>query len=403
MNAEATLPAPLKVSALNALVRETLECGFRGVQVIGEISNLVRPASGHLYFSLKDQKAQVRAVMFRFALQSLDFVPKNGDEVIVTAQLTLYETRGDYQLNVSRMVLDGKGALYRRFLFIKEQLAKEGYFAVEHKRKLPKWPETVGVITSPTGAVIRDIVRIMHRRAPQTKIILYPATVQGNGAVATLVAALQLANQRAECDLLIVARGGGSLEDLWSFNEPELVKAIFASKIPVVSAVGHETDVTLADFVADLRASTPSAAAELVVPDCQQLALLIKKTRNSLKNQIKRLLQKQVLHLAQLKRRLRDPKYFLVVEKRRICEFKMRLKQLLFMQIELARREIGKFRQLLGNLDPEAVLARGYAILRDEKGTVLPSVAGLKIGMQIDTVLQDGNLISQITEIIPKK
>ncbi len=394
---------PLKVSALNALVREALESGFRKLQVVGEISNLARPASGHLYFSLKDEKAEIRAVMFNFITQTLNFIPKNGDKVVVTAQLTLYEARGSYQLNVARIVLAGKGTLYQRFLLIKEQLNQEGYFAPEHKRTLPKWPQAVGVITSPTGAVIRDIVRIVHRRAPQTKIIVYPASVQGNDAVSTLVAALRLANLRAECDLLILARGGGSLEDLWSFNEPEVVKAIFASEIPVISAVGHETDVTLADFAADLRTPTPSAAAELAVPDCQQLIWRVQEMRNNLKHRIKHLLYKQSLRLRMLKSSLRDPKIWVISEGKHVHELKLRLKQLFTIQFELYRHQLAKFEQALTNLNPEAVLARGYAILRDEEGTVVPGITGLKVGTKINTILLDGSLISEIIKISPKK
>src|ERR1700747_477577 len=265
------LPTPTRdvysVSRLNREVRVLLERGLGVLWVEGELSNLSQPPSGHWYFSLKDRDAQLRCAMYRLRNSLVGFTPRAGMQVLVRGRISLYEPRGEFQLIIEHLEEGGVGALRREFERLKNRLAAEGLFAPERKRALPRCPRRIGVITSPSGAALHDILKILARRFPPAAVLIYPAPVQGAAAVPALVAALATAGARAECDVLILARGGGSLEDLWAFNDERLARAIAASPLPVVSAVGHEIDFTIADFVADVRAPTPSAAAEVVVPD----------------------------------------------------------------------------------------------------------------------------------------
>ena len=258
------------VSRLNREVRVLLERGFGTLWLEAELSNLARPSSGHWYFSLKDAGAQVRCAMFRQRNMLSTFAPRDGQKVLVRARIGLYEPRGEYQLIVEHMEDAGLGALKRQFEELSARLAAEGLFAAERKRPLPTLPRRIGVITSPTGAAVRDILHVLARRFAAIPVVIYPVAVQGAGAAAEIIAALALAGRRGECDVLILARGGGSLEDLWSFNDEQLARSIVASSIPIITGVGHEVDFTIADFAADVRAPTPSAAAELVVPDGEE-------------------------------------------------------------------------------------------------------------------------------------
>lgn len=264
-------PAIYTVSRLNQTVRMLLEQQMGQVWISGEISNFTQPASGHWYFTLKDDGAQVRCAMFRNSNRRVTFRPQHGQQVLVRANITLYEPRGDYQIIVESIQPAGVGLLQQQFEQLKQKLSQEGLFDAQHKQPLPSPAHQIGVITSKTGAALHDILHVLQRRDPSLPVVIYPTAVQGDDAPAQIVRAIELANQRAECDVLIVGRGGGSLEDLWSFNDERVARAIFASRIPIVSAVGHETDVTIADFIADLRAPTPSAAAEVVSRNQQEL------------------------------------------------------------------------------------------------------------------------------------
>jgi len=256
-------PSILTVSQLNQSVGRLLERSFPLTWIAGELSNVTRAASGHWYFTLKDASAQVRAVMFRGRAQYVDFSPREGDKVEVRATIGLYAARGDFQLNVENMRRAGVGNLYEAFIKLKSRLASEGLFDQERKRELPVFPRTIGIVTSPQAAALRDVLSALRRRAPHIQVVLYPTAVQGEGSAEKIAAAIRTASQRAECDVLLVSRGGGSLEDLWSFNDERVARAIADCAMPVISGVGHETDVTIADFVADVRAPTPTAAAEL--------------------------------------------------------------------------------------------------------------------------------------------
>jgi exodeoxyribonuclease VII large subunit len=283
------------VSRLNREVRFILEGSFPLLWVEGEISNFTVPASGHWYFSLKDAASQVRCAMFKPGNRRVDFITKDGMQVMMKARVSLYEGRGEFQLLAEHMEEVGEGQLRKAFEVLKKRLLAAGLFDVKHKKPLPVFPQTIGVITSPTGAAVRDILSVLRRRYPAVPVIIYPTLVQGEAAAKNIVSAIQLASQRKECDVLILARGGGSLEDLWPFNEEIVAHAIHACPLPILSGVGHEVDFTIADFVADLRAPTPSAAAELCTPDSDELH----KSLNFSRQRLLRLLQQQLLQLQQ--------------------------------------------------------------------------------------------------------
>ncbi len=295
------------VSQLNREARALLELTFSTTWVEGEISNLREPGSGHLYFSLKDAGAQVRCAMFRMRSAALKFKPKDGMHVLLRGKISLYEERGEFQLIVEVMEETGDGALRRAFELLKQRLAGEGLFASEHKQPLPALPGCIGVVTSPTGAAIRDILSVLQRRFPGIPIIIYPTQVQGAEAARQIAQALSLANREPRCDVLILARGGGSLEDLWPFNEEVVARAIFASQIPLVSGIGHEIDFTIADLVADQRAATPSAAAELVSPDGNEWEATLRRMHLRLTHAMRMLLRHTALVLQGLEKRLPHP------------------------------------------------------------------------------------------------
>ncbi|MFP4560012.1 MAG: exodeoxyribonuclease VII large subunit [Thiohalorhabdus sp.] len=295
------------VTRLNHEARGLLEASFPLLWVEGELSNVARPASGHLYFTLKDEQAQVRCAMFKGKNRLLRFRPADGMHVLVRAQISLYAPRGDFQLIVEHMEEAGEGALQRAFEALKRKLSAEGLFADERKRPIPALPRRVGVITSATGAAIRDVLTTLARRFPALPVVVYPVPVQGKAAAPAIVEALKTANRRAECDVLLLTRGGGSLEDLWSFNEPEVARAIRASELPVVVGVGHEVDFTIADLAADLRAPTPTAAAERVSPDREALQRQLRTDRDRLTRALERRLRDRAQGLDHLRRRLVHP------------------------------------------------------------------------------------------------
>ena len=297
----------ISVSSLNRLARQRLESAFPLCWVSGEISNLTVAASGHAYFSLKDPQAQVRCVMFRNKAQTLGFRLENGLQVEARVLVSLYEPRGDFQLNVEGMRRAGQGDLYERFLRLKAKLEAEGLFAAERKRPLPAHPRTLGIVTSPQAAALRDVLTTLARRAPHVKVVLYPTLVQGEEAPRQIAAAIETAASRRECQVLLVVRGGGSIEDLWAFNEETVARAVAASPIPVISGVGHETDFTIADFVADRRAPTPTAAAEMASPNRLDLLHRLHGLENRLARRLTQTLEQRMQQLDYLARRLIHP------------------------------------------------------------------------------------------------
>jgi exodeoxyribonuclease VII large subunit len=432
------------VSRLNREVRSVLERGLGVVWVEGELSNFSQPASGHWYFSLKDRDAQLRCAMFRLKNSLVGFTPREGAHLLVRGRISVYEARGEYQLIVEHLEEAGVGALKREFERLKTRLAAEGLFALERKRALPRFPRRVGVITSPSGAALHDILRILGRRFPPAAVLIYPAPVQGAAAVPALVAALQTACARRECEVLILARGGGSLEDLWAFNDERLARAIYASALPVVSAVGHEIDFTIADFVADVRAPTPSAAAELVVPDraacletvargAQRLSASMRRELRAiatrlqgtqrrlalahpgvrLQQQTQRLdeltlrlagaaragLQGQHLRLAHLRERVlrRSPARLVHEQSVRHHELAMRLRHAGTVRVAGAAQRLALAQRALNAVSPLATLARGFAIVTGAGGELLTDARAVGAGEEIEARLARGTLVARVT------
>ncbi len=340
------------VTRLNREVRAVIEGNFGAVWLAGELSNLARPASGHWYFTLKDPSAQVRCAMFRMRAQQVRFRVTDGAQVLIYARVGMYEPRGEFQLVVEHMEPAGEGALQLKFEQLKKKLAAEGLFDAALKRPLPAWPRAVGVVTSATGAALRDIVHVLGRRNPGIPIVVYPCAVQGTAAAPEIVAALAAANRRAEVDVLIVGRGGGSLEDLWAFNEEAVVRAVRASRIPVVSAVGHEIDFTLTDFAADLRAATPSAAAELCAPDRAELLRRYALLEARLKRAAEHGLALAQSRLAGATARLRHPGRRLEEHAQRLDELTRRLPQALESLLALRRARLARVSTALAAATP---------------------------------------------------
>ena len=325
------------VSELTKKIRETLEVNFDLIWVTGEISNLRTPSSGHYYFTLKDKESQIKAVLFRPQLRFLKFLPQDGMDIICYGRLTVYEKRGEYQIIIEYLEPKGIGALSFAFEQLKEKLSKEGLFDQAHKKPIPFLPKRIGIITSPTGAAIRDMIQIIGRRFSNLEIYIYPVRVQGEEAPSEIVKAIYEMNQWGKVDVIILGRGGGSLEDLWAFNTEEVARAIFDSKIPIISAVGHEIDFTIADFVADLRAPTPSAAAELVVPDRTEITNVISSLSVRLNTRMKQILEMEKQHYFMLIKRLPDLRFRLSDLQSRIDDLKSRLAPNLLQLIRLRK------------------------------------------------------------------
>lgn len=434
------------VTRLNSAVRMILEQDLGLVWLTGELSNLAMPSSGHWYFSLKDLGAQVRCAMFKGNNRRVAFRPQDGMQVLVQARVSLYEPRGDYQLIIESMQPAGDGVLALRFEELKRRLGAEGLFDESRKRPLPREPRAVGLVTSATGAALHDMLTVLKRRAPDLPIFIYPTQVQGSAAIGQIVAAIALANRRAEVDVLIVGRGGGSLEDLWCFNEEVVARAIANSAIPVISAVGHEVDVTISDFAADLRAPTPSAAAELVAPDqsarAQRLAhlwqrlvqamnrhqtaarhgfVLLQKRldhqdpKRRLEQQSQRLdelsarlqqLLNQRLHqgerrLANLELRLqaKSPERLLAAGKRRHQLAQERLHALIAKRQDQASHRLAMLTARLDGVSPLATLGRGYSITRTQSGDVINRAAQVNAGQTLVTTLAEGHLQVRVEEV----
>jgi exodeoxyribonuclease VII large subunit len=349
----------LTVSRLTALIRSTLEENFEQVWVEGEVSNLATPSSGHLYFTLKDGGAQLRCVMFKGAAKNLRFRLKDGMSLILRGRVTVYEQRGDYQLIAEYAEPQGVGALQLAFEQLKERLAREGLFDVSRKKPLPALPQRIGVVTSSTGAAIHDILTVVNRRFANVQILIAPVRVQGDGAAAEIAAAIDDFNRYGAIDVMIVGRGGGSLEDLWAFNEEVVARAIARSRIPVISAVGHEVDVTIADFVADLRAATPSAAAELVVKNKKELATLVESLSHRLARVIAQILRGNQTELGRLSHALRDPMFLLGHLAQRLDDHAARLRIALFTAVQRRQDQVNALIRHLRAVNPAVQVERG--------------------------------------------
>jgi len=437
----------LSVAELNAEVNQLLTQGFPLLWVEGEISNLVRPASGHLYFSLKDSKSQIRCAMFRNRNMKLTIQPENGMKVLVRGRVGLYEPRGEYQFIAEHMEDAGVGQLQKQFEVLKQKLNDAGLFAQEHKKELPEYPKRIAVITSPTGAAIRDILTVLKRRSPHTPVLIYPVAVQGNNSKTEIETAIRRADADKKCDVIILARGGGSIEDLWSFNEENMAKAIYHAETPIICGVGHEIDFTIADFIADVRAPTPSAAAELVTPDSNQLITDVIQNRIWLQQHIIQLIQQKQQKLDWLSSRLelQKPSRKVQQQSQRLDEIVSRLHQQINVFISnkklklenldsrlLTNRPIRKVQEsqqklshlsvrlqqsmqnkiqnsqarfklqmaTLDSISPLRTLERGYSITKDKKsGSLITSVKQTKKEREIIVQFKDGEISAIVDSI----
>ena len=414
----------ITVSQLNRRAKTLLEQGIAKLWVEGEISNMARPASGHIYFSLKDEKAQVRGAWFRQRQRGPAIGFKNGDKVLAFGRVSLYEPRGDYQLIVEQLEPAGEGVLKQRYEALKKKLLAEGLFDEERKQALPPVPERIGVITSPSGAAIRDIITVLGRRFPAAPVVVYPAAVQGDAAPGELIAALETAIRRDECDVLIIGRGGGSLEDLWAFNDEDLARVIADCPIPIVSAVGHEVDFTIADFVADVRAPTPSGAAEIVVPDQREwqrrinslaarLAMVGERTVEDRAQQVDWYSARMASAIRQqlLRRRgevqalrgelvQRSPAVSVQRSIGRLTSLRDRLAGSAHDALSDLNHRVALLGRTLHSVSPLATLDRGYAIVLDSDGKAMTDASGANSGDEIRARLSKGELVANVTKVI---
>lgn len=434
------------VSELNSEVKWLLDTQFGSIWVEGELSNTMRARTGHMYFSLKDSRSQLRCAMFRNDNRRLDFTPADGQKVLCRGRLGIYEARGDYQMVVDRMIETGAGALQQKFEQTKKRLHAEGLFDEARKKPLPQFPQTIGVVTSPTGAAIRDVLNVLQRRYACAQVIIYPATVQGQTAAPAIVKMLGIANRRAEVDVLLLIRGGGSIEDLWAFNEEAVARAIFESTLPVISGVGHEIDYTIADLAADVRAPTPSAAAELCSPDREELQMGLRGLQRSLyrlmtnrindhrnmlgqwqrrlanvhpRNQLRQKAQRvdelelrlrrcmnntvsqARLQQQQLTRRLRllSPEHQIAQRHERLVRLQGRLGQTMSNRLQQARLQLSGSQRALQAISPLNTLARGYAIVQTDTGSVVTDAAQVNPKSAIRVRLAQGELAAEVTAI----
>jgi len=370
----------MSVTELNRLARNVLEQSFPLFWVSGEVSNLTRAASGHWYFSLKDAGAQVRCVMFKGRNSYLDWTPKEGDKVEARSTVTLYEARGDFQLTVEFLQRAGLGVLFEAFEKLKTKLQQEGLFDAALKKPLPLHPKKIGIVTSPDAAALRDVLTTLKRRMPSIPIVIYPTPVQGRDAADLIAHAIDTASQRAECDVLIICRGGGSIEDLWQFNEEIVARAIAACSIPTINGVGHETDFTIADFVADMRAATPTAAAELATPSREALLNSLNQLKLQLARNMQYYLSQRAQTLDYLARRLVSPLQQLEQQKSQLAQISYRLSSCMQQQLHTNQQNLLRLSQNLQHLNPQAVLTRGYAFVQNQSGTIINSSLQLQRG-----------------------
>lgn len=382
------------VSQINKYIKTMMDGDslLRDVTVSGEISNFKRHSSGHYYFSVKDQNSAISAAMFKWQNRTLSFLPENGMRVLVHGRISVYEPSGQYQIIADSIQPDGIGALYEQYEKLKRALESKGYFDPERKKSIPQFPQKIAVITSPTGAAVRDILNILGRRYPLAKIDIYPSEVQGENAPAMLAAALYAANRNADCDVIIIGRGGGSMEDLWAFNSIDVIKAVIDSDIPVISAVGHETDFTLCDFVADLRAPTPSAAAELAVPDTAGVMNYLNGFMTKTQSAMERKISAGEARIASVMNLqcMKNPLTFFENKSRQLDELIARVEASVNEQINLKEADLREVASKLSALNPLAVLARGYSIAYIDNAP-LTSVKKISEGDMINIKFADGS------------
>ena len=387
------------ITEINKLVKEILQDNFPSIWVKGEISNFIEASSGHWYFSLKDNGAQVRCTMFRGKNNEVKWVPKNGDLIEAQCNIGLYEQRGDYQLNVSSLQQAGLGKLFEEFNQLKEKLNAEGLFDEGQKKTLPSHPNSIGVITSPDASVLRDVITTLKRRNKSLEVIIYPTPVQGKMAPQGIIEAIQLANQRDEVDVLIICRGGGSIEDLWSFNDELVAREIFSSRLPIISAVGHQTDITISDFVADLRAPTPTAAAEIVSKSYEELLGNLDYFKSNLSNLIQNKIEQLTQRIDFLEKGLVSPIQRIALQFDLILALKNRLQITITSQLEKYQEQIKSYKQNLNHLNPNEILSRGYSIILNQNKKIINNASAISVSDKIKIKFHKSNAEATITKI----
>jgi exodeoxyribonuclease VII large subunit len=395
-------PPTWSVTDLTRYLRDMFESddNLADLWVAGEVSNLSRPASGHLYFTLKDRQAALRCVMWRNSVARQIQLPQNGDAVEVHGNISIYEASGNYQLYAHSIRPAGEGALYQEFLHLKNRLEAEGLFDPQHKRPLPSWPVTIGIVTSPTGAALQDILNTISRRYPIVRVILAPSQVQGEAAPEEIIAALEALNRHVEPDVILLARGGGSIEDLSAFNDESVARAIIASQKPVITGIGHETDFTIADFTADMRAATPTAAAELATPDMAELHVSLAELSRSLGAALDSLLHSQKRELDQIinQMNLRTPMMMIHRDIQRLDELSNRLSTSVAHTIDLIQTRLGGLELRLNALNPNSILRRGYSLVTQPDGSLINSVNQVQPEDLLQVRVSDGEFGVRVEE-----
>lgn len=393
----------LTVSSLNNYVKKIMDSDFilSNVSVKGELSNFKQHSSGHLYFSLKDDYSKINCIMFRSQASQLKFMPESGMKVVLKGRISVYEKDGTYQLYCTDMVQEGLGELYLAFQQLKEKLEREGLFDLEHKKPIPKYPRRIGVITSPTGAAVRDIINVASRRNRGVEILLYPALVQGGNSSEDLIKGINTLNKCDDIDVIILARGGGSIEELWSFNNENLAYAVYNSKKPIITGVGHETDFTIVDFVSDRRAPTPSAAAEIAVPNIDETMTYVNGYKSLLISNLLRLFQDEKSKVNFLFKSLQvnSPANYVINQYSYIDKLYNTLYHNTKLKLSIDKEYLSKLYEILQSKNPLNILNRGYAVIEDLSSNVISEIEKLKNEEQIKVILKDGNLKLKISEI----
>ena len=383
-------PKIATVSQINGYIKKILDSNIilNDIWIKGEISNFKLHYSGHMYITLKDEGGVLKAVMFKSAASGLNFKPEDGMKVLARGRISVYEAGGSYQLYIEEMIPDGVGELYVAYEQLKKRLEEEGLFRDEHKKPIPQFPEKVGVITAATGAAVRDIINVITRRYPHAEIILYPSLVQGAGAASNIAKGISYFNEHNLVDVIIAGRGGGSIEDLWAFNEEIVARSIFSSKIPIISAVGHETDFTIADFVADLRAPTPSAAAEIAVPSQLELVSRVMVDKSRITNAMIKRIDAERKKLKSLK--VKNPKDTIMDSYQKVDNLYKQVEKNFMIKLMWGKDQLGTLAAKLDALSPLKVMARGYAIPMDDEGNVIRYAKDMEPGMEFNLKLSDG-------------
>jgi len=387
------------ITEINKLVKELLQDNFPSIWVKGELSNFIEASSGHWYFTLKDNGAQVRCTMFKGKNSQVKWIPKNGDLIEAQCKIGLYEQRGDYQLNISSLQQAGLGRLFEEFNKLKQKLDSEGLFNQEQKKSLPVYPNCIGVITSPDAAVLRDVITTLKRRNKSLRIIVYPTLVQGKTAPQGIIDALRLANQRDEVDVLILCRGGGSIEDLWSFNDESVVREIYSSTLPIISAVGHQTDITISDFVADLRAPTPTSAAEIISTSYEELFGNLEYFKTNLSNIIQNKIEQLNQRIDFLEKGLVSPIQKIASQNDLIQALTNRMQITMSSRLEKYQEQIKSYKQNLSHLNPNEILSRGYSIILNQNKKIINNVSAMSVSDKIKIKFHKGDAEANITKV----